>query len=843
MPNISINNGKVSSGFIPNMNWGYNPRQTNYNPNPSSVSTSNRGGMFGGKPTENRVQQILDNGQRRGRTAGEAIRDKFSGYGDLVRQRAQERYNRTPQGRIEGGFTSPQPFPRASEVVLNRSGDGSRTIRTSTVIRGSVAVAAVGFLGDAVINAFKEGRFDWQSFRRSVIPDPVTEYRQWEELIRRRQGRPPNTNIDWRLERGRRDSTSTVNFQPTEVPYTFRIGIIATRYNRDAGSVRNPGTKELTPRSGEDSLPVSSYDERIGTPLAIQRFTTDESNPDSTDPNTVADSGRRIVNTFFLVWKRASGEQVREMIGQPVNTAVLEFGNFRVILNAGSPAIVPDPGTGIDPFPPPRPEPPPIGVIFPPPPVFPPPVIAPPPDRRIEPVPPPDRRIEPVPPPDRRGIDPPVRIIEIPPPNRRLEPPPGRPPIKPGIDPKPRVEVRQEIRVDQRPNFAPEVNLNQRPNFAPEVNLNQRPNFAPEIGLRQQLDGRITTDFLKDGRLKSDKIQEIQGKAEKRVEPDQTTPGRCQNDCIADLQLGQQAQNQQRQMTAVMVDRFVTWNSLTGAVFIKEPVQVPSDLAPFAKMMGDRTANIRSRFGLAELRARLTQVMNTLSTAASLHNAAMLSANLGQTLGDVVTQSVQTFAPMFGVDKTAAEAFDFNEVLGKAVNETMENALGAETWNGTKATFTKLNRIVTTASQIVWTVRSIADSSREIAEWTAENTGKIGNALKRFRVVGENAYPWMPERVTAQSKWQQRMQKFRDGQENLDDAASSIASVVGEVRSITEEVNEFREQKEAFDKAIKEATPNSRPDNDSTKATADQSNAASKSPTLQPTDRTKGDAE
>ncbi|BAS54923.1 hypothetical protein LBWT_8230 [Leptolyngbya boryana IAM M-101] len=531
------------------------------------------------------------------------------------------------------------------------------------------------------------------------------------------------------------------------------------------------------------------------------------------------------------------------MIGQPVNTAVLEFGNFRVILNAGSPAIVPDPGTGIDPFPPPRPEPPPIGVIFPPPPVFPPPVIAPPPDRRIEPVPPPDRRIEPVPPPDRRGIDPPVRIIEIPPPNRRLEPPPGRPPIKPGIDPKPRVEVRQEIRVDQRPNFAPEVNLNQRPNFAPEVNLNQRPNFAPEIGLRQQLDGRITTDFLKDGRLKSDKIQEIQGKAEKRVEPDQTTPGRCQNDCIADLQLGQQAQNQQRQMTAVMVDRFVTWNSLTGAVFIKEPVQVPSDLAPFAKMMGDRTANIRSRFGLAELRARLTQVMNTLSTAASLHNAAMLSANLGQTLGDVVTQSVQTFAPMFGVDKTAAEAFDFNEVLGKAVNETMENALGAETWNGTKATFTKLNRIVTTASQIVWTVRSIADSSREIAEWTAENTGKIGNALKRFRVVGENAYPWMPERVTAQSKWQQRMQKFRDGQENLDDAASSIASVVGEVRSITEEVNEFREQKEAFDKAIKEATPNSRPDNDSTKATADQSNAASKSPTLQPTDRTKGDAE
>jgi Sec-independent protein translocase protein TatA len=198
---------------------------------------------------------------------------------------------------------------------------------------------------------------------------------------------------------------------------------------------------------------------------------------------------------------------------------------------------------------------------------------------------------------------------------------------------------------------------------------------------------------------------------------------------------------------------------------------------------------------------------------------------------------------MFGLDKTTSEAFDFNEVLGKAVNETMEKALGAEVWSGTKTTFNKLNRIITTASQIVWTVRSIGDSAREVTEWTAENTGKIGNALKKFRVVGENAYPWMPERVTAQSKWQQRMQRFRDGTESLDDAASSISSVVGEVRSITEEVNEFKEQKEAFDKAIKEATPNSRPDNDSTKATADQSNAASKSPTLQPTDRTKGDAE
>ncbi|WNZ44468.1 hypothetical protein Q2T42_21955 [Leptolyngbya boryana CZ1] len=751
------------------------------------------------------------------------------------------------QQRFDQGFTSAQPFPRGQgnaappPVQVNRGGFGGGM--------GAAAIggAAISAIGDWIIrtqgNKARDTLSDW--IRQAIGKPPLTQQEKQEiariqeepnpferarKLQEFQQRKTQDARTSWKpWEQGKVQDATIYNFDPSEVQ-TFLVFVVASRYNRNTGSVANPGDKSLTLRPGEEDTQVSDFKPRIGIPLSIERETADESTPHSTNPQTIDESGMRIVDRFYLVWKNANGEQVRELIGEPVSTASLWFGNFRVRYN--SEAAKPfnggefqgDRQNGIDP----NLDPPPFQFIFAPPPpgrrVTEPP---PPPDRRLEPPPPPDRRLEPPPPPDRRLEPPPPVVFAPPPPGRRLEPP-VRPPIEPGIDPKPRYEIRQEIRTDQRPNFAPEVNLRQRPNFAPEVNL------------RQRLDGRVTTDFLKDGKIKPDKIQEIQDKAERRVEPDLSTPPLCQNDCIADLQRGQQNQNQ---TVTVMVDRFVTWNRLTGAVFVKEPVQVPANMASFAQMMGDRTANIRSRFGLAELRARLTQVMNTLSTAASLHNAAMLSANLGQTLGDVVTQSVQTFAPMFGVDKAAAEAFDFNEVLGKAVNETMENALGAETWNGTKATFTRLNRIVTTASQIVWTVRSIADSSREIAEWTAENTGKIGNALKRFRVVGENAYPWMPERVTAQSKWQQRMQKFRDGQENLDDAASSIASVVGEVRSITEEVNEFREQKEAFDKAIKEATPNSRPDNDSTKATADQSNAASKSPTLQPTDRTKGDAE
>lgn len=349
----------------------------------------------------------------------------------------------------------------------------------------------------------------------------------------------------------------------------------------------------------------------------------------------------------------------------------------------------------------------------------------------------------------------------------------------------------------------------------------------------------VSNPVGKDGNLDPNKRNEInQSQQNRNPQPDQTTPALCQNSCVADLQRGQQNQNQ---ITTVTVDKFLAWNRLTGrAIYTKEPIEVPANMAPFARMMGDRTADIRSRFGLAEIRAKLAHLMNVLNTITLLHNAAMLSTNLAQTLGDVVTQGVQTFAPFFGVDQSVADTFDANEILGKAVDETMKTVLGKEVWEGTKTTWHKANRIISTASQIVWTIRSISDSTREVMEWTAENTGKIGNALKRFRVVGENAYRWMPESVTAQGRWRARIDRVTNGIESADDAASSLSSVVGEVRNAKDEFGELKEQREAFDKAIKEATAKERPNNEPTTKAANESNQASKSPELQLSDRDKG---
>jgi peptidoglycan hydrolase CwlO-like protein len=233
----------------------------------------------------------------------------------------------------------------------------------------------------------------------------------------------------------------------------------------------------------------------------------------------------------------------------------------------------------------------------------------------------------------------------------------------------------------------------------------------------------------------------------------------------------------------------------------------------------------------------LDKVLNMLTTVTVLHNAAMLSTNLAQTLGDVASTAINTLI----IRDENADQIDVNEILAKQFDQWAAGLLGQDVWTGVKLNWNKANRIVSTASNIVWSVRSIADSAREIGEWTAENTGKIGNALKRDRVVSENAYPWMPERVSGANAAQRKLQRMRDNLEPLDDAASSLQGVLGEVGSITSEINELREAKERFDTEISTAPPKPRTDNTPVKDAADSSDAASVSPTTTLPDRGKAE--
>lgn len=244
---------------------------------------------------------------------------------------------------------------------------------------------------------------------------------------------------------------------------------------------------------------------------------------------------------------------------------------------------------------------------------------------------------------------------------------------------------------------------------------------------------------------------------------------------------------------------------------------------------------LRGRLKSIADRLQIMRILNIMSTIGTLHNAAMLSRNLAQTLGDATSTMITAIGRMTGI-MSAEEAIDVNQIIGESFNDFMKSALGEDVWNGTKEDWNKANRILTSASQIVWSIRNIGDSARAIAEWTAENTGKIGNALKKFGVVGENAYPHMAENVTARTPFQKRIDDFREGVDDLEDAASSLQSVAGESISIMDEAQQLKTQWNEFGNHIKNATPKPGQDNVPVKNAADASKAASQGKELDSVD-------
>jgi hypothetical protein len=223
---------------------------------------------------------------------------------------------------------------------------------------------------------------------------------------------------------------------------------------------------------------------------------------------------------------------------------------------------------------------------------------------------------------------------------------------------------------------------------------------------------------------------------------------------------------------------------------------------------------------------RMDKVLNALNFILLLHNAAMLSRNLASTLGDLTSQALA----VIGIKDENDSPIDINSILSKQADAFMKGLVGEEIWNGTKESWNKANRIIASATNIVWTIRSLGDSAREIAEWTAENTGKIGNALKRYRIVGEDAYKWMPENVKSTNKWTQRINRAMEEINTLDDAASSLSGVLSEVQNVGEEFGQLKEQRDTFKKQLEDLEPKEQKDNVPVKTTADARKEASVNP-------------
>jgi ElaB/YqjD/DUF883 family membrane-anchored ribosome-binding protein len=192
---------------------------------------------------------------------------------------------------------------------------------------------------------------------------------------------------------------------------------------------------------------------------------------------------------------------------------------------------------------------------------------------------------------------------------------------------------------------------------------------------------------------------------------------------------------------------------------------------------------------------QMDRVLSLMTTFLALHNALLLSRNAVETIGDLLSQGLA----LIGLKDEENNPIDINGIVGKSIKDKIIELIGQKNYNDVVTGWAKFSTIYNSAANIIYTLRSIADSARSITEWTAENTGRIGNALKRWGVLGESAYPWMAENVTAMTPMQRRIQRMAEGIDRVEDTASSIHSVVSDARTIQDEVQEVRTQKAEFD--------------------------------------------
>lgn len=202
----------------------------------------------------------------------------------------------------------------------------------------------------------------------------------------------------------------------------------------------------------------------------------------------------------------------------------------------------------------------------------------------------------------------------------------------------------------------------------------------------------------------------------------------------------------------------------------------------------------------------LDRILNILTFTNSLHNAYMLSNGLEQTLFSMVSNVLATV----GIKDKDGSALDINGIVGRTVDNLFKSVLGTQTVNGIKQDWAKLNRIYQAGANVIGSFQSIANSFQSGIDAIGSQTGKIGNALKRFGVVGERAFGWMSENFNTRTSWLDRLENSIN---SVQQVTSNIDTVASEVLSVQDTVKQLREQQKEFETALKTVEPKPTTDN------------------------------
>jgi hypothetical protein len=201
--------------------------------------------------------------------------------------------------------------------------------------------------------------------------------------------------------------------------------------------------------------------------------------------------------------------------------------------------------------------------------------------------------------------------------------------------------------------------------------------------------------------------------------------------------------------------------------------------------------------------AHLDRVLGVINLAANLHNALMLSTNLGQSLMSLISNSLNALG--LGLKDKDGHSLDLGALINGSIEALVIKVVGRDNYTQASSFIKATSAIYQAAMNGVYAISAMVDATRNIAEIGASYTGKIGNALKKSGAIFEHSFGWMNENLNATTATSTRWENFFSKIDDTANAVQSLDMVAGSVVSIKDSVTQLKQTREEYNTAHKQA--------------------------------------
>ncbi len=191
------------------------------------------------------------------------------------------------------------------------------------------------------------------------------------------------------------------------------------------------------------------------------------------------------------------------------------------------------------------------------------------------------------------------------------------------------------------------------------------------------------------------------------------------------------------------------------------------------KSVSDKVTNAKELLDKIVRSDVVDRAINLLTLASAIHNSVMLSRELGSTL----TEALSNILSAVGIKDAEGNAFDLNDVFGKQLEALIKSIIGVENYTTYKQIWIKSNRILTTASNLLDSIKSQHSAIMQGVEVVANVTSELSNAAKSEGLFNDDLLDFQPNNHdfnTPFSKSQQILQNLNEAGEQINQLASAV---------------------------------------------------------------------